>query len=77
MRVVNADKKVDVGNISVVVRDFYVALTFSAPSSLVLCAFLFVFSAHRCRLSERRTSRRSPTAEEEPLRSCRKCRIEL
>ena len=43
-----------------------VALTFSAPSSLVLCAFLFAFSAHWCRLSERRTSRRSPTAEKNP-----------
>ena len=43
-----------------------VALTFSAPFSLVLCAFLFVFSAHWCCLSERRTSRRSPTAEAEP-----------
>ena len=31
-----------------------VALTFSAPSSLVLCAFLFVFSAHWCRLSEKK-----------------------
>ena len=65
MRVVNAGKKVDIGNISVVVRvirsvDFFRAIFVG------FVRVSFCFSAHWCRLSERRTNRRSPTAEEEP-----------